>query len=92
MGNTFVEPELKEEIAVDTPWNVVVYDDPVNLMTYVTMIFRRIFNFSREKAEHHMLEVHRNGRSLIWSGAREQAEVYVQELHAALLLAKLEKS
>lgn len=84
--------ETLDEIALDQPWNVVVHNDPVNLMNYVTHVFRTIFGFSREKAEKHMLEVHRNGRSIVWSGTRETAEFYVQQLHAHLLLATVERS
>ena len=81
----------REEASLDQPWNVVVHNDPVNLMVYVTMVFRKVFGFSREKAESHMLEVHHKGRSIVWSGARERAELYVQQLHAYLLLAPMER-
>jgi ATP-dependent Clp protease adaptor protein ClpS len=84
--------EALDEVEQDLPWNVVVHNDPVNLMSYVTHVFRRIFGFSREKAEKHMMEVHRNGRSVVWTGAREKAEFYVQQLHADLLLATIERS
>jgi ATP-dependent Clp protease adaptor protein ClpS len=84
------ETDLKEELVL--PWLVVVHNDPVNLMSYVSMVFRKIFGWSRERAEKHMMEVHTKGRSVVWSGGREQAEHYVQLLHAALLLATLEKS
>ena len=80
------------EAALDTPWNVVVHNDPVNLMSYVTLVFRRVFGYSREKAEQHMLEVHQKGRSVVWSGGRERAELYVQQLHGYLLLATLERA
>ena len=83
------ETETKEEL--DLPWQVVVHNDPVNLMTYVTMVFQRVFGYPREKAERHMLEVHQKGRSILWSGVRERAELYVQQLHGYLLLATLEK-
>jgi ATP-dependent Clp protease adaptor protein ClpS len=73
------------------PWNVVVHNDPVNLMSYVTMVFQRVFGYPRDKAEKHMLEVHHNGRSILWSGVRERAELYVQQLHGYLLLATIEK-
>ena len=59
-------------------------------MVYVTLVFRKVFGFSREKAESHMLEVHHKGRSIVWSGARERAEFYVQQLHSHLLLATIE--
>jgi ATP-dependent Clp protease adaptor protein ClpS len=80
----------RNEPALEHPWNVVVHNDPVNLMVYVTLVFRKVFGFSREKAESHMLEVHHKGRSIVWSGAREQAEFYVQQLHSHLLLATIE--
>ena len=86
-----VEHETKEDEGLDLPWQVVVHNDPVNLMTYVTMVFQKVFGFTHEKAEKHMLEVHREGRSVVWSGVRERAELYVQQLHGYLLLATLER-
>jgi ATP-dependent Clp protease adaptor protein ClpS len=86
-----IEKETRTEQDVDLPWQVVVHNDPVNLMTYVTMVFQRVFGYPREKAEKHMLEVHHQGRSILWSGMRERAELYVQQLHGHLLLATLEK-
>ena len=70
---------------------MVVHNDPVNLMSYVTMVFQRVFGYPRDKAERHMLEVHHKGRSILWSGMRERAELYVQQLHGYLLLATIEK-
>ena len=86
-----VEKSTESEEELDVPWQVVVHNDPVNLMTYVTMVFQRVFGYPREKAERHMLEVHHRGRSILWSGVRERAELYVQQLHGYLLLATLEK-
>lgn len=77
---------------IEMPWNVIVHNDPVNLMSYVTMVFQRVFGYPRERAEKHMLEVHHNGRSILWSGVRERAELYVQQLHGYLLLATIEKT
>ena len=91
VANPTIEQEAQTEESLDLPWQVVVHNDPVNLMTYVTMVFQRVFGYPREKAERHMLEVHRNGRSILWSGVRERAELYVQQLHSHLLLATLEK-
>jgi ATP-dependent Clp protease adaptor protein ClpS len=85
------EKETRGEEELDLPWQVVVHNDPVNLMTYVTMVFQLVFGYPREKAERHMLEVHHKGRSILWSGVRERAEFYVQQLHGHLLLATLEK-
>ena len=84
-------PRSADESVPDKPWLTIVWNDPVNLMTYVTMVFQRVFGYPREKAERHMLEVHHNGRSILWSGMREPAELYVQQLHGYLLLATLEK-
>ena len=92
MAETVIEKESKTETGADFPWNVVVHNDPVNLMVYVTHIFQSVFGFSRQKAEKHMLEVHRLGRSIVWTGARERAEAYVEQLHGHLLLATIEKS
>ena len=86
-----IEKETRSEEDLDLPWQVVVHNDPVNLMSYVTMVFQRVFGYPREKAERHMLEVHHKGRSILWSGVRERAEFYVQQLHGHLLLATLEK-
>ena len=83
--------ETKDKTALGVPWNVVVYNDPVNLMSYVTMVFQRVFGYPPDKARKHMLEVHHNGRSILWTGERERAEFYVQQLHSHLLLASLEK-
>jgi ATP-dependent Clp protease adaptor protein ClpS len=84
--------EQKTEVRLDVPWNVVVHNDPVNLMSYVTLVFQKVFGFSRAKAQHHMLEVHYQGKSIVWSGLRERAEFYVQQLHGYLLLATIEQS
>ena len=75
-----------------TPWNVVVHDDPVNFMGYVTMVFQRVFGFSKAKAEHHMLQVHQLGRSIVWTGEREKAEHYVHQLQGHHLKATMEKA
>ena len=63
----------RDEASLGQAWNVVVHNDPVNLMVYVTMVFRKVFGFSRERAVSHMLEVHHKGRSIVWSGATDRA-------------------
>ena len=85
-------PELDQGIELEQPWNVVVHNDPVNLMSYVVKVFVKVLEFSQAKAEKHMWEVHKKGRSIVWSGNRERGELYVQQLHAYLLLATLEQS
>ena len=89
--NPTIEQETETTEDLDLPWQVVVHNDPVNLMSYVTMVFQKVFGFTRERAEKHMLEVHREGRSIVWSGVRERAELYVQQLHGYLLLATIER-
>jgi len=84
--------ETDTEEKLDLPWNVVVHNDPINLMNYVTMVFQRVFGYPRQKATLLMMEVHTSGRSIVWSGAREQAEHYVHQLHGHQLLATLETS
>jgi len=71
-------------------WHVVVLNDPVNLMSYVVMVFKKVLGFDESKARKHMLEVHEQGRSIVWSGAREQAEAYVFTLQQWHLTAVLE--
>ena len=84
------QTEEQTEVRLARPWKVIVHDDPVNLMVYVTHVFMRIFGYPRSHAERLMLEVHHQGRSIVWTGDRERAEVYVLKLHAAHLLATLE--
>jgi ATP-dependent Clp protease adaptor protein ClpS len=96
MTSAMQSPEITEEVmpkvALDLPWQVVVHNDPVNLMSYVTMVFQRVFGYPKERAEKHMLEVHRAGRSILWSGVRERAELFVQQLHGYLLIATIERT
>lgn len=91
---TITTPDLETDTSVflDEPWNVIVHNDPVNLMSYVSYVIRKIFGYEEEKARRMMMEVHTKGRSLVWSGAREQAEHYVRELHGHQLLATMERS
>jgi ATP-dependent Clp protease adaptor protein ClpS len=84
--------ETATKEALESPWNVIVLNDPINLMSYVTMVFQRVFGYPRPTAERLMLEVHQKGRSLVWSGGHEQAEHYVHQLHTYQLLAHMEKS
>lgn len=90
-GDVLTEEETKTDESVDMPWSVVVHNDPINLMDYVTKVFMKLFGFSRQKAEIHMMEVHQRGRSVVWTGAREKAEFYVQQLHMYLLMATMER-
>ena len=89
---THVTTETDTDAELAQPWNVVVFDDPVNLMGFVTMVLRRIFGYSEEKATQLMLEVHQGGKSVVWSGEREKAEFYVQQLQSFQLLAAMKKA
>lgn len=82
--------ETRPETRKARTWNVVVHDDPVTLMGYVTRVLMQVFGYPKEKAQKLMLEVHHKGRSIVWSGGREQAETYAQKLQAHHLLTSLE--
>ena len=86
-----VEVELQDEILTSKPWKVIVLNDPVNLMNYVVMAFRKIFGYDKSKATKHMMEVHELGKSVLWTGDREQAESYVYELQRWKLQTILEQ-
>ncbi|HEY5792297.1 MAG TPA: ATP-dependent Clp protease adapter ClpS [Chthoniobacterales bacterium] len=88
---TETNEQAKTRNALGSVWQVVVHNDPVNLMSYVTLVLQRVFGYPKEKAREHMLEVHQKGRSIVWSGEREKGELYVQQLHGFLLLATLER-
>jgi ATP-dependent Clp protease adaptor protein ClpS len=88
----FEQSELEDLTAADRPWQTVVWNDPVNLMSYVTFVFQQHFGFSKKKAEKKMLEVHQDGRSIVSSGTREEMERDVQAMHEYGLWATLEKS
>lgn len=85
----WTESDTQSATATEVPWNVLVLNDPVNLMSYVVLVFRRVLGFDQEKARHHMLEVHEQGRSVVWTGDREKAEGYVHELQKWQLNARL---
>lgn len=75
------EPSLAEETATDTPWVVLVWNDPINLMSYVTFVLQKVFGYSKEKATSMMLDVHHKGRAVVSNGTREKCEVDVFKLH-----------
>ncbi len=88
-----VEPDLApDEITVlATPWVTIVWNDPVNLMSYVTYVFQKHFGYSRKKAEKLMREVHGDGKSVVSTGSREEMERDVQAMHEYGLWATLQK-
>ena len=77
-----VEEPTSDEVAVpDRPWVVIVWNDPINLMSYVTYVFQKLFGYSRDKATKLMLDVHHRGKAVVSSGNREKAELDVFRLH-----------
>ncbi len=88
---TVEETETDQRTKLAPPWNVIVHDDPVTTMEYVTRTFMKVFSYGKDKAHRKMMEVHEKGRSIVWTGGREQAEIYVHKLHAAYLQATLER-
>ncbi len=85
-------PREDTDSQLDTPWSVVIHNDPVNLMSYVTHVIRKIFGYPEKEAQRLMLQVHEQGRSIVWTGARERAEHYVRELHGFQLLSTIERA
>lgn len=89
-SSTQPQHETHLEPALAGVWRVVVLNDPVNLMSYVVLVFKKVFGFDERTARKHMLEVHELGRSVVWSGARETAEAYAFTLHGWQLSAIIE--
>ena len=84
-------PASEEDRADDRPWIVIVWNDPINLMTYVTLVFQKLFGYSRAKATQLMLQVHNEGKAVVSSGPRERAEHDVARLHAHGLWATMRR-
>ena len=80
-----------EDLAPDVPWVVIVWNDPVNLMTYVTWVFQHLFGYPRARATKLMLDVHLRGRAVVASGPRERCESDVARLHAYGLWATMQQ-
>ena len=85
-------PARHERAVRDMPWNVIVWNDPVTLMSYVVLVFRRLFGHDQETATRLMLQVHTEGKAVVATQPREQAEVSVAQLHAFGLQATLARS
>ena len=84
-------PEVGEVTETDVPWIVLVWNDPINLMSYVTLVFQKLFGYSHEKATQLMLQVHHEGKAVVSSGTREKAEHDVSRLHAHGLWATMQQ-
>ena len=89
-----VEPDLTpdEIVFLDKAWVTIVWNDPVNLMSYVTFVFRKYFGYSKAKAEKLMMEVHNDGKSVVSTGSREEMERDVQAMHEYGLWATMERA
>ncbi len=85
-------PDVDESTGTDRPWLVIVWNDPINLMSFVTFVFQKLFGYSKEKATKLMLDVHQKGRAVVSSGTRERAELDVYRLHEHGLWATMEQS
>lgn len=85
-------PDDIEEIDPALPWNCVVWNDPINLMVYVTYVFQKVFGYNKPKATKLMLQVHNEGRAIVSSGPLEQAELDAAAMHRHGLWATVEKS
>ena len=83
-------PSGDEVVEPDLPWVVIVWNDPINLMSYVTYVFQKLFGYSLQKATKLMLDVHHKGKAVVSSGAREKAEFDVSRLHAHGLWATMQ--
>lgn len=85
------QPDQDESVVPDTPWVVLVWNDPINLMSYVTFVLQKLFGYSLEKATAMMLDVHHKGRAVVANGAREKAELDVFRLHEHGLWATMQR-
>ena len=84
-------PRSADNPVSDKPWVTIVWNDPVNLMSYVTYIFQQLFGYSREKATKLMLDVHHKGRAVVTRGSRDKVEIDVAKLHGAGLWATMQR-
>ena len=97
MAETVVLPEIELEektsskADLEPGWLVICWNDPVNLMTYVTHVFQTVFGWNRKKAEHHMLQVHRQGKSVLARTSLEKAEHFVHQLQKYTLHATMQR-
>lgn len=85
-------PEAEDAVTADVPWVTVVWNDPINLMSYVTYVFQTYFGYAKKKAEKLMLDVHHKGKAVVSSGSREEMERDVEAMHSYGLWATLQKA
>ena len=85
------QPRSGDDAEHDRPWIVIVWNDPINLMSYVTLVFQKLFGYSHEEATRLMLQVHHEGKAVVSSGTREKSELDVSRLHAHGLWATMQQ-
>lgn len=90
-ADTLVDSLVDLDIDLEPPCAVVVWDDPVNLMSYVTMVFRKVFGWPLDECHRKMMEVHAEGRSMVFAGPRDEAEAIATRLRSYQLWASIEK-
>ena len=91
LGVKDTDLEDNEVVDADRPWIVLVWNDPINLMSYVSHVFQKLFGYSKAKADRLMLDVHEKGRAVVSNGAREKAEMDVFRLHEHGLWATMQR-
>lgn len=91
MTKTAETVDVSERVSLDSPWVTLVWNDPVNLMSYVSYVFRSYFRFDRAEAEKRMLQVHHDGRAVVATGPREEMERHVEAMHDFGLWATVHK-
>lgn len=90
-SSTLERPEVDDDVALDKPWVTLVWDDPVNLMSYVTFVFTDYFKYPKSKAQRLMMQVHTEGKAVVSTGTREEMERDVQAMHGYGLWATMQK-
>jgi len=90
LEQTQVDPAVDDVAVADRPWLTIVWNDPVNLMSYVTYVFQKLFGYSRDEATKLMLDVHHKGRAVVSRGSRDKVEGDVAKLHGAGLWATMQ--
>ena len=89
--DTHIEEQIRAIFSGDTPWVTIVWDDPVNLMTYVTYVLMELFGYSKDKAHELMMKIHTEGKAVVSTGSREEMEHDVARLHEYGLWATLQR-
>ncbi|HEY7476607.1 MAG TPA: ATP-dependent Clp protease adapter ClpS [Actinomycetota bacterium] len=84
-------PDVEDDLDADVPWIVIVWNDPINLMSYVTYVFQKLFGFSHDRAQKLMWDVHTKGKAVVANGSQSECEGHVARLHAHGLWATLQK-